>query len=82
VKQVPGFANECVVERLTSSCGESIRAAVGYGPITTFVFSDADHGMYEFETLPDGERISTRQPAGHQASSLRKYGDNKSRSGM
>lgn len=31
-------------------------------PITTAVFPDADHGMYEFETLPDGERLSTRQP--------------------
>lgn len=34
-------------------------------PITTAVFANADHGMYEFETLPDGERVSTRQPAGY-----------------
>jgi pimeloyl-ACP methyl ester carboxylesterase len=34
-------------------------------PITTAVFPDADHGMYEFETLPDGERLSTRQPEGY-----------------
>jgi pimeloyl-ACP methyl ester carboxylesterase len=34
-------------------------------PITTVVFPKADHGMYEFETLPDGERISTRQPEGY-----------------
>lgn len=34
-------------------------------PITTAVFPDADHGMYEFETLPDGERVSTRQPEGY-----------------
>ena len=34
-------------------------------PITTVVFPDADHGMYEFETLPDGERVSTRQPEGY-----------------
>jgi hypothetical protein len=34
-------------------------------PITTVVFPEADHGMYEFETLPDGERISTRQPEGY-----------------
>jgi pimeloyl-ACP methyl ester carboxylesterase len=34
-------------------------------PITTAVFADADHGMYEFETLPDGERLSTRQPQGY-----------------
>jgi uncharacterized protein len=56
-------------------------------PITTVVFPNADHGMYEFETLPDGERVSTRQPEGyfplmrdfikakHQASRLRKCGD-------
>jgi hypothetical protein len=31
-------------------------------PITTVVFPGADHGMYEFETLPNGERVSTRQP--------------------
>jgi pimeloyl-ACP methyl ester carboxylesterase len=34
-------------------------------PITTAVFAEADHGMYEFETLPDGERVSTRQPDGY-----------------
>jgi hypothetical protein len=31
-------------------------------PITVKVFPEADHGMYEFETRPDGERISTPQP--------------------
>ena len=36
-------------------------------PIATAVFADADHGMYEFETLPDGERVSTRQPEGYFA---------------
>jgi uncharacterized protein len=34
-------------------------------PITTAVFPEADHGMYEFETRPDGERVSTRQPEGY-----------------
>jgi uncharacterized protein len=34
-------------------------------PITTAVFPNADHGMYEFETLADGERVSTRQPEGY-----------------
>jgi pimeloyl-ACP methyl ester carboxylesterase len=34
-------------------------------PITTAVFPNADHGMYEFETLDDGERVSTRQPDGY-----------------
>ena len=26
-------------------------------PITTIVFPQADHGMYEFETDADGERV-------------------------
>ena len=34
-------------------------------PIATVVFPDADHGIYEFETLPNGERVSTRQPEGY-----------------
>lgn len=34
-------------------------------PITTAVFPEADHGMYEFEKSPDGERVSTRQPEGY-----------------
>jgi acetyl esterase/lipase len=34
-------------------------------PITTAVYPNADHGMYEFETRPDGERVSTRQPPGY-----------------
>lgn len=34
-------------------------------PITTAVFPNADHGMYEFETAADGERLSTRQPDGY-----------------
>jgi pimeloyl-ACP methyl ester carboxylesterase len=49
--------------------GETIRrlaALRGSGrPITTAVFPEADHGMYEFETLADGERVSTRQPEGY-----------------
>lgn len=34
-------------------------------PITTAVFADADHGMYEFVIDADGERVSTRQPDGY-----------------
>lgn len=34
-------------------------------PITAAVFPAADHGMYEFETSTDGERVSTRQPDGY-----------------
>jgi pimeloyl-ACP methyl ester carboxylesterase len=34
-------------------------------PITTAVFPNADHGMYDFEIAADGERASTRQPEGY-----------------
>src|SRR5690606_33157435 len=34
-------------------------------PITTAVFPQADHGMYEFEIDARGERVSTRQPKGY-----------------
>jgi hypothetical protein len=34
-------------------------------PIASAVYPNADHGMYEFETRPDGERVSTRQPEGY-----------------
>lgn len=45
--------------RRLEALGESGR------PVTAAVFPDADHGMYEFETLADGERESTRQPDGY-----------------
>jgi hypothetical protein len=31
-------------------------------PITLAVYPNAEHGMYEFEMSPTGERLSTRQP--------------------
>ncbi|QCW25695.1 alpha/beta hydrolase [Lysobacter enzymogenes] len=34
-------------------------------PIASAVFARADHGLYEFETAADGERVSTRQPDGY-----------------
>ena len=34
-------------------------------PITLIVFPNAEHGMYEFESLENGERVSTRQPQGY-----------------
>lgn len=34
-------------------------------PVTTAVFAEADHGMYEFEHSASGERVSTRQPSGY-----------------
>jgi pimeloyl-ACP methyl ester carboxylesterase len=34
-------------------------------PITTVVYPLADHGIYEYETKQDGERVSTRNPEGY-----------------
>ena len=36
-------------------------------PITTAIFARTDHGIYEYETRPDGTRVSTRAPAGYFA---------------
>lgn len=32
-------------------------------PITVVVYPHAEHGIYEYETEPDGTRLSTRQPS-------------------
>ncbi|SDY46589.1 hypothetical protein SAMN04487939_102267 [Lysobacter sp. yr284] len=34
-------------------------------PIARALFARAEHGLYEFETSADGERVSTRQPDGY-----------------
>jgi pimeloyl-ACP methyl ester carboxylesterase len=34
-------------------------------PITLAVYPAAEHGMYEFETEPDGTRVDTRNPEGY-----------------
>jgi pimeloyl-ACP methyl ester carboxylesterase len=39
-------------------------AAHGH-PIITAVFPRAEHGIFEYETLPDGTRVSTRNAAGY-----------------
>lgn len=39
--------------------------AASGSPITTAMFPDAEHGMWEFEVAPDGTRLSTRQPEGY-----------------
>jgi hypothetical protein len=35
--------------------------------ITTALFPDTEHGLYHYETRPDGSRVSTRAPAGYFA---------------
>jgi hypothetical protein len=39
-------------------------AAEGH-PIVTAVFPHAEHGIFEYETLPNGERVSTRNAEGY-----------------
>lgn len=34
-------------------------------PITTAMFPNAEHGIFEYVTAPDGSRLSTRQPDGY-----------------
>ena len=41
-------------------------AAAGH-PISVAVFPGAEHGIYEYETEPDGTRLSTRLPNGYFA---------------
>jgi pimeloyl-ACP methyl ester carboxylesterase len=36
-------------------------------PITVAVFPNTEHGIYEFETKPDGTRVNTRNPEGYFA---------------
>ena len=49
--------------------GETMRRlttlANSHRPITAVLFPKAEHGMYEFETGANGERLSTRQPPGY-----------------
>jgi hypothetical protein len=34
-------------------------------PVSVAVFPHAEHGIYEYETAADGQRLSTRQPEGY-----------------
>jgi hypothetical protein len=36
-------------------------------PITIVMFPHTQHGIYEYETKPDGERVNTRNPDGYFA---------------
>lgn len=48
---------------------ESLRRLRGLAaegrPITTAVYPDTDHGLYEYETRADGSRVSTRNPGNY-----------------
>jgi hypothetical protein len=41
--------------------------AVEGRPIATAMFPHAEHGIFEYETLPDGTRVSTRNSDGYFA---------------
>jgi pimeloyl-ACP methyl ester carboxylesterase len=54
------------VEAPSAETARRLKALAGAGqPITTVVFPNAEHGIYEYETAPDGTRLSTRQPDGY-----------------
>ena len=56
-------------EDIDAPSGETIRRLKGLAadgrPIAIAVFPHAEHGIYEYETRDDGERLSTRQPDGY-----------------
>lgn len=58
-------------EDIDAPSEETARRLQGLGqagaPISVAVFPHAEHGIYEFETAPDGTRVSTRQPDGYFA---------------
>ena len=52
--------------RPSAETARRLRALIAQGkPITLAVFPHADHGIYEYETRADGERVSTRNPDGY-----------------
>ncbi|HKZ10825.1 MAG TPA: alpha/beta hydrolase [Rhodanobacteraceae bacterium] len=52
----------------SAETGRRLRALQAEGkPITVAVFPHTEHGIYEFETKPDGTRVDTRNPEGYFA---------------
>jgi len=50
----------------SAETAQRLRGLIGQGkPITLAVFPHADHGIYEYETAADGERLSTRNSDGY-----------------
>jgi len=55
-------------EAPSAETAQRLRGLIEQGrPITLAMFPHADHGIYEYETKPDGERVSTRNPDGYFA---------------
>jgi uncharacterized protein len=54
------------VDAPSAETARRLRALSAAGhPISVAVFPHAEHGIYEYETAADGERLSTRQPDGY-----------------
>jgi pimeloyl-ACP methyl ester carboxylesterase len=55
-------------EAPSAETARRLRGLIGQArPITLAMFPHADHGIYEYETKADGERVSTRNPDGYFA---------------
>jgi pimeloyl-ACP methyl ester carboxylesterase len=53
-------------EAPSAETARRLRGLIDSGkPITLALFPHADHGIYEYETRADGERVSTRNPDGY-----------------
>ena len=56
------------LEAPSAETSRRLKALAARGaPITLALYPDAEHGIYEFETKPDGERVSTRNAEGYFA---------------
>jgi pimeloyl-ACP methyl ester carboxylesterase len=56
------------LEAPSAPTARRLRALAAQGrPITLAIFPHAEHGIYEFETKPDGERDDTRNADGYFA---------------
>jgi len=56
------------LEAPSAPTASRLKALAAQGrPITLAVFPHAEHGIYEFETAPDGERENTRNADGYFA---------------
>jgi uncharacterized protein len=54
------------LEAPSAETARRLKALAAEGrPIVTAMFPHAEHGIFEYETLPDGTRVSTRNPDGY-----------------
>jgi pimeloyl-ACP methyl ester carboxylesterase len=54
------------IDAPSAETARRLRALSAEGhPIMTVLFPHAEHGMFEYETLPDGTRVATRNAEGY-----------------